>query len=102
LPSGIDYPSVIDVGSGGGLPGLVLAIACPDLSVTLVDAVREKTAFLHQAAIEPALRNVTVHHARVENLHGVTRLSPRAPLRNSRILSRSPAIFSRRASAGLP
>jgi 16S rRNA (guanine527-N7)-methyltransferase len=72
LPSpGMGCPSsVIDVGSGGGLPGLVLAIACPDLSVTLVDAVQKKTAFLRQTAIELALKNVTVHHARVEHLQG--------------------------------
>jgi 16S rRNA (guanine527-N7)-methyltransferase len=70
LPSGIGHSSVIDVGSGGGLPGLALAIACPDLSVTLVDAVQKKTAFLRQTVIELALRNVTVHHARVEHLQG--------------------------------
>jgi 16S rRNA (guanine527-N7)-methyltransferase len=70
LPPGICHSSVMDVGSGGGLPGLVLAIARPDLSVTLVDAVQKKTAFLRQTTIELALKNVTVHHARVEHLQG--------------------------------
>jgi 16S rRNA (guanine527-N7)-methyltransferase len=62
--------SVLDVGSGGGLPGIPLAMARPDLSVTLVDAAQKKTVFLRQAVIELALRNVAVHHARVERLTG--------------------------------
>ncbi|MDR2625375.1 MAG: 16S rRNA (guanine(527)-N(7))-methyltransferase RsmG [Zoogloeaceae bacterium] len=62
--------SLLDVGSGGGLPGLVLAIARPELPVTLVDAVQKKTAFLHQAASELALKNLTVRHARIESLQG--------------------------------
>ena len=41
---------VLDVGSGGGLPGVVLAIACPDLQVTCVDAVAKKAAFVGQVA----------------------------------------------------
>ncbi|MDR1349754.1 MAG: 16S rRNA (guanine(527)-N(7))-methyltransferase RsmG [Zoogloeaceae bacterium] len=62
--------SVLDVGSGGGLPGLTLAIARPELAVTLVDAVQKKTVFLRQTIIELALKNVTVYHARVETLQG--------------------------------
>ncbi len=61
---------LLDVGSGGGLPGIPLAIARPDLSVTLVDTVQKKTAFLRQAAIELELKNVAVHHARVEEMRG--------------------------------
>jgi 16S rRNA (guanine527-N7)-methyltransferase len=61
---------VIDVGAGGGLPGIPLAMACPALSVTLVDAVQKKIAFLTQAALELGLRNVTAHHARVESMTG--------------------------------
>jgi 16S rRNA (guanine527-N7)-methyltransferase len=61
---------LLDVGSGGGLPGIPLAIARPDLVVSMVDTVQKKTTFLQQAAIELGLRNVTVHHARVEEMVG--------------------------------
>jgi 16S rRNA (guanine527-N7)-methyltransferase len=62
--------NLLDVGSGGGLPGIPLAIAKPELSVSMVDTVQKKTTFLQQAAIELALGNVTVHHARVEEMQG--------------------------------
>jgi 16S rRNA (guanine527-N7)-methyltransferase len=52
------------------LPGLVLAMACPALQVTLVDAVRKKTVFLRQAVIELGLSRVEIRHERVENLTG--------------------------------
>ena len=58
--------NLLDVGSGGGMPGIPLAIACPDLLVTLLDSNSKKTAFLRQAAIELALPNVAVHCGRVE------------------------------------
>ncbi|MBL8419220.1 MAG: 16S rRNA (guanine(527)-N(7))-methyltransferase RsmG [Dechloromonas sp.] len=61
---------LLDVGSGGGLPGIPLAIARPDLAVTLVDAVQKKATFLQQVAIELGLKNVAVHHARVEEMRG--------------------------------
>ena len=61
---------LLDVGSGGGLPGIPLAIAHPDLAVTLVDTVQKKAAFLQQVAIELELKNVAVHHARVEEMRG--------------------------------
>jgi 16S rRNA (guanine527-N7)-methyltransferase len=61
---------LLDVGSGGGLPGIPLAIARPDLAVCMVDTVQKKTTFLQQAVIELRLRNVTVHHARVEEMVG--------------------------------
>lgn len=56
----------LDVGSGGGLPGIVLAIAVPQARLTLVDAVQKKCAFLTQARLELQLGNVEVVHARVE------------------------------------
>lgn len=59
---------VLDVGAGGGLPGMVLAIACPAMKVSLIDTVHKKTAFLTQAKAELGLNNVTVHTARVEQL----------------------------------
>lgn len=62
--------NLLDVGSGGGLPGIPLAIARPALSVSMVDTVQKKTTFLQQGVIELALKNVTVHHARVEAMQG--------------------------------
>lgn len=59
---------VLDVGAGGGLPGIVLAIARPDMQVSLIDTVHKKTAFLTQVKGELGLKNVTVHTARVEQL----------------------------------
>jgi 16S rRNA (guanine527-N7)-methyltransferase len=61
---------LLDVGSGGGLPGIPLAIVKPELSVSMVDTVQKKTTFLQQAVIELGLKNVTVHHARVEEMQG--------------------------------
>ena len=60
--------TVLDVGSGGGTPGIPLAIYRPDLAVTLVDSNSKKTAFLRQAVIELGLNNVQVITERVENI----------------------------------
>lgn len=57
---------ILDVGAGGGLPGVVLAISAPHLHVTLVDKVQKKVAFLTQVKVELALSNVDCVHARVE------------------------------------
>ncbi|MEW6413762.1 MAG: 16S rRNA (guanine(527)-N(7))-methyltransferase RsmG [Pseudomonadota bacterium] len=59
--------TVLDVGSGGGLPGIPLAIARPDLQVTLIDSVAKKTAFLLQAKAELGLANLAVVTGRVED-----------------------------------
>ena len=59
---------ILDVGAGGGLPGVALAIAAPNLQVTLVDKVQKKIAFLTQAKVELALDNVDCVHSRVETL----------------------------------
>ena len=64
----ISGPELLDVGSGAGLPGIPLAIARPELQVTLVDAVQKKATFQRQAAIELGLTNVQARHARVEAL----------------------------------
>ena len=69
LPQLGDGP-LLDVGSGGGLPGIPLAIARPALAVSMVDTVQKKATFLQQAAIQLGLKNVAVHHARVEEMHG--------------------------------
>lgn len=63
----VTQDSLLDVGSGGGQPGIPLAIARPDLAVTLLDSNSKKTAFLQQAAIELELKNVAVHCGRVEH-----------------------------------
>ncbi len=59
---------VLDVGSGGGLPGVVLAICMPELNVTCVDAVAKKAAFVQQVAVSLKLPNLRGVHARVESL----------------------------------
>jgi len=61
---------VLDVGSGGGLPGVVIAIARPDLVIECVDAVAKKTAFIQQAAASLQLPNLRAIHSRVEQLGG--------------------------------
>ena len=59
---------VLDVGSGAGLPGLVIAVLLPALDVTCIDAVGKKASFVRQAAAELGLRNVHAVHGRVESL----------------------------------
>ena len=60
--------SVADVGSGGGLPGLVWAIARPDLSVTLIEPLLRRATFLGEVVEELGLANVTVNRARAEDV----------------------------------
>lgn len=60
--------TLLDVGSGGGLPGVVLAILQPGWRVTCVDAVAKKVGFIRQAALELGLPNLHAEHARVEEL----------------------------------
>lgn len=62
--------SLLDVGSGAGLPGVVFAICCPDVRVDCVDTVAKKAAFIQQAAVTLKLANLKGVHARVENLAG--------------------------------
>lgn len=61
---------LLDAGSGGGLPGVALAICRPELDVTCVDAVAKKAAFIQQAAATLKLPNLRSLHARVESLSG--------------------------------
>ena len=60
--------SLLDVGSGAGLPGVVIAICCPAVVVTCVDTVAKKAAFIKQAALALKLPNLTGLHARVETI----------------------------------
>ena len=61
---------LLDVGSGGGLPGVVIAICCPHIRVTCVDTVSKKAAFVQQVAASLKLSNLCGLHARVESLKG--------------------------------
>jgi len=72
---------LLDVGSGGGLPGIPLAIASPSLAVTLVDSIGKKVTFQRQAAIELGLANVKSWQGRIEDFsvpEGFDRIVSRA------------------------
>jgi len=60
--------ALLDVGSGAGLPGVVIAITCPEIQVTCLDAVAKKVAFIQQAAASLKLSNLTGLHARIETV----------------------------------
>lgn len=64
----VSNPVVVDVGSGAGLPGVVLAIVCPDITVHCVDTVEKKATFIRYVAGVLRLSNLHAHHARVEHL----------------------------------
>jgi 16S rRNA (guanine527-N7)-methyltransferase len=68
VPAFAGVQNVLDVGAGGGLPGMALAIARPDMRVSMIDTVHKKTAFLTQSKAELGLTNVTIHTGRVEQL----------------------------------
>lgn len=67
IPSGV---TVCDIGSGAGLPGLVLGIARPDLSITLVEPLLRRTTFLDEVVAELGLDHVRVVRGRAEEQHG--------------------------------
>ena len=60
--------TLLDVGSGAGLPGAVIAICCPAIAVTCVDTVAKKATFIKQVALELRLPNLAGLHSRVENI----------------------------------
>ena len=68
VPAFAGARNVLDVGAGGGLPGIVLAISRPDMQVSMIDTVHKKTAFLKQVKAELELGNVTVHTMKVQDL----------------------------------
>ena len=68
LPEGQTRLSLLDVGAGAGLPGIVIAITCPEVAVTCVDTVAKKAAFIQQVAATLKLPNLKGLHARVESL----------------------------------
>lgn len=67
-----DGASVADVGSGAGLPGVVLAIARPDLRITLIEPLLRRTTYLEEIASELGLDNVTVVRGRAEDSRGLS------------------------------
>jgi 16S rRNA (guanine527-N7)-methyltransferase len=92
-----DGSSVCDVGSGAGLPGLVLAIARPDLEVELVEPLLRRTTFLSEVVADLGLGNVTVTRARADALHGRRRfdvVTARAVAPLSRLLEWSMPLVS--------
>lgn len=70
IQSGGQAIKLLDVGSGAGLPGVVIAICCPDIAVDCVDTVAKKAAFIQQVAVTLKLTNLRGIHARVEKLAG--------------------------------
>ncbi|MBJ2141393.1 16S rRNA (guanine(527)-N(7))-methyltransferase RsmG [Delftia acidovorans] len=74
MPAREGRTAMLDVGSGGGLPGVVFAICCPQIDVHCVDTVGKKAAFIQQAAATLRLPNLRGIHSRVEQL------TPRYPL----------------------
>jgi 16S rRNA (guanine527-N7)-methyltransferase len=64
----VDSPKLLDVGSGAGLPGVVIAICCLGVQVLCVDTVAKKAAFIQQVAVSLRLANLKGIHARVESL----------------------------------
>lgn len=68
VPAFAGARNVLDVGAGGGLPGIVLAIARPDMKVSMIDTVHKKTAFLTQVKAQLCLANVSVHTMKVQDL----------------------------------
>jgi 16S rRNA (guanine527-N7)-methyltransferase len=68
VPAFAGAQNVLDVGAGGGLPGIVLAIARPDMQVSMIDTVHKKTAFLTQVKAELGLGNATIYTKKVQEL----------------------------------
>jgi 16S rRNA (guanine527-N7)-methyltransferase len=88
----------IDIGTGGGIPGMPLAIARPDLRWTLVDATAKKVAFLRDVIAELTLSNVVLYHGRIEELAHESHLRARYHVLTARAVSSLPALLE----LGLP
>ena len=84
--------SVIDVGTGAGFPGLVLALACPDLKVTLLDSLQKRLDFLAEVIMKTCANNVTLVHARAEDGARKTELRERFDLATARALAPLPVL----------
>ncbi len=66
-----EFNSIIDIGSGMGVPGVIIAIWCPDKKISLLDSNHKKTAFLKQVVIELGLSNIDVICSRVEDYNPI-------------------------------
>lgn len=88
----------VDIGTGGGIPGIPLAIARPDLRWTLIDATAKKVAFLRDVIDELCLPNVLLYHGRVEELAHEAHLRGRYRLVTARAVSSLSALLE----LGLP
>jgi 16S rRNA (guanine527-N7)-methyltransferase len=89
-----DTTSILDVGSGGGLPGVVLAVLLPHCRIDCVDAVAKKVAFVRQVAAELGLSNLSALHSRVEDLKPPGRLGQGYDLITSRAFASLPDFTS--------
>jgi 16S rRNA (guanine527-N7)-methyltransferase len=67
----VNCDTLVDIGAGAGLPGIVLAMLLPDLHVTLLEPLERRTKFLSECASELSLSNVTVRRARAEDVAGL-------------------------------
>lgn len=85
--------SLIDVGTGAGFPGIVLAIARPDLSVTLIDAQQKRVAFLNEAIQALSLPNVRAMHLRAEEGARLDTMRERFDLACARAVAPSPVLL---------
>jgi len=90
--------SLIDIGTGGGLPGMVLAIACPEFNVSLLEATARKVVFLDLAIGELGLERVVAINARAEDLGCQPRFRSRFDVVTARAVSSLPALLE----LGLP
>ena len=68
----VHVKNILDVGSGAGFPGIVLAITKPELKVTVMDSVNKKTTFMQQVKSELSLTNLDVVNSRVEDYQPTT------------------------------
>lgn len=94
VPVGESSTEVADIGSGAGLPGMVLALTRPDLHLVLVEPLLRRTVFLEECVQELGLRNAEVVRARAEELHGNRRFAV--------VTSRAVARLDKLASWSIP
>jgi 16S rRNA (guanine527-N7)-methyltransferase len=95
---GTPQARLIDIGTGGGIPGMVLAIARPHIHVTLLDATRKKIAFLADVVRDLGLRNVRTLHGRAEEIGLDRSLRGQFDIGTARAVSSIPALME----LGLP
>ena len=87
------HGSLIDVGTGGGLPGVPLGIACPNLHVILLEATEKKVRFLEYVKTKLELENLTVLHARAEAAGRESRYRAASDLATARALAALPVVL---------